>query len=70
MRFVGKNKMGFYPLPLSESHRIRKFLQFPGTASSAIDPCVGDGAAFEVTPVGRDTFPLADSRKETLWVER
>jgi hypothetical protein len=56
LRFVGKNKMGFYPLPLSESHRIRKFLQFPGTASSAIDPCVGDGAAFEVITNGAEVF--------------
>jgi 16S rRNA G966 N2-methylase RsmD len=56
LRFVGKNKMGFYPLPLSESHRIRKCLQFPGTASSAIDPCVGDGAAFEVITNGAEVF--------------
>ncbi|MGO8732789.1 MAG: DUF6094 domain-containing protein [Terriglobia bacterium] len=56
MRFVGKNKMGFYPLPLSEAHRIRKFLQFPGTSSSALDPCVGDGAAFEVITNGAEVF--------------
>ena len=52
MRFVGKNKMGFYPLPLSEAHRIRKFIQFPGTSSSALDPCVGDGVAFEAITGG------------------
>ena len=46
MRFVGKNKMGFYPLPMSETLRIRRFLFFPDS-SSAIDPCVGDGIAFE-----------------------
>jgi hypothetical protein len=46
LRFEGKSRLGFYPLPLSEARRIRKFLQFPGT-SSAIDPCVGDGVAFE-----------------------
>jgi len=56
LRFVGKNKMGFYPLPLSEAHRIRKFLQFPGTSSSALDPCVGDGAAFEVITNGAEVF--------------
>ena len=56
MRFVGKNKMGFYPLPLSEAHRIRKFIQFPGTSSSALDPCVGDGAAFEVITNGAEVF--------------
>ena len=56
LRFVGKNKMGFYPLPLSEAHRIRKFIQFPGTSSSALDPCVGDGAAFEVITNGAEVF--------------
>ena len=47
MRFVGKSRLGFYPLPLSEAQRIRRFLQFPVTPSSALDPCVGDGVAFE-----------------------
>jgi hypothetical protein len=45
-RLVGKSRLGFYPLPLSEAERIRKFLMFPDS-SSAIDPCVGDGVAFE-----------------------
>ena len=48
MRFEGKSRLGFFPLPLSEAHLIRSFLQFPDTPSSAIDPCVGDGVAFEV----------------------
>ena len=47
MRFVGKSRLGFYPLPLSEAHRIRRFLLFPPRPSSAIDPCVGDGVPFE-----------------------
>ena len=47
MRFQGKSRLGFYPLPLSEAQRIRKFLQFPVTPSSALDPWVGDGLAFE-----------------------
>ena len=46
MRFQGKSRLGFYPLPLSEAERIRRFLLFP-ESSSAIDPCVGDGVAFE-----------------------
>ncbi len=46
MRFQGKSRLGFYPLPLCEAERIRRFLLFPGS-SSAIDPCVGDGVAFE-----------------------
>jgi len=51
VRFQGKSRLGFYPLPLPEAQRIRSFLQFPD-ASSAIDPCVGDGAAFEAITGG------------------
>jgi SAM-dependent methyltransferase len=47
LRFLGKNRLGFYPLPLSEAQRIRRFLLFPDSPSSALDPCVGDGVAFE-----------------------
>jgi hypothetical protein len=51
LRFQGKSRLGFYPLPFSEAHRIRNFLQFPD-ASSAIDPCVGDGVVFEAITSG------------------
>ena len=54
MRFQGKGRLGFYPLPSSESERIRRFLQFPEAPSSAIDPCVGDGVAFEVITSGAE----------------
>jgi hypothetical protein len=47
LRFGGKARLGFYPLPLSEAQRIRKFLLFPDQPSSALDPCIGDGVAFE-----------------------
>jgi len=47
LRFVGKSRLGFYPLPSSEAQRIRRFLLFPDQPSSALDPCVGDGVAFE-----------------------
>ena len=47
MRFEGKSRLGFYPLPLCEAQRIRRFLLFPDSPSSALDPCVGDGVAFE-----------------------
>jgi hypothetical protein len=47
LRFTGKSRLGFYPLPLSEAQRIRRFILFPDQPSSAIDPCVGDGVAFE-----------------------
>jgi SAM-dependent methyltransferase len=56
LRFVGKSRLGFYPLPLSEAQRIRRFLLFPDTPSSAIDPCVGDGLAFEVITNGAEVL--------------
>ena|GEM_PF-712903 len=47
IRFQGKSRLGFYPLPLSGAQRIRRFLLFPDQPSSALDPCVGDGVVFE-----------------------
>jgi Uncharacterised methyltransferase family (DUF6094) len=46
MRLAGKRRMAFYPLPVAEAERIRRFLRFPGSGCAAIDPCVGDGVAF------------------------
>ena len=48
MRPVAKLKMGFYPLPLPEAERIRRFLRYPENSCAAIDPCIGDGTAFAV----------------------
>ena len=45
MRFQGQAKLGFFPLPPSEAARVRKWLSFPAQFS-ALDPCVGDRAAF------------------------
>jgi SAM-dependent methyltransferase len=45
MRLAGRQRLGFYPLPIPEAERIRKFLVFPDKQSCALDPCVGDGAA-------------------------
>jgi len=56
LRFQGKSRLGFYPLPLSEAQRIRRFLLFPSQPSSALDPCVGDGVAFEVITSGAEVF--------------
>jgi len=56
LRFQGKSRLGFYPLPSSEAQCIRRFLQFPVAPSSAIDPCVGDGVAFEVITSGVEVF--------------
>ena len=50
MRIAARYKLGFYPLPLPEAERIRRFLVFPDKQCCALDPCVGDGAAFvEIT---------------------
>ncbi len=56
MRFQGKSRLGFYPLPSSEALLIRRSLQFPVDPSSAIDPCVGDGVAFEVITNGAEVL--------------
>jgi hypothetical protein len=52
MRFLGKAKMGFYPLPVAEAERIRALLRFPGNSCAALDPCVGDGVAFAAVTSG------------------
>jgi hypothetical protein len=50
MRLAGRERLGFYPLPIAEGKRIRTFLQFPEQVCSALDPCIGEGVAFaEVT---------------------
>jgi hypothetical protein len=54
MRWAGRIRMGYFPLPLSEAERIRRFLCFPDAPSSAIDPCVGDGVAVEVITGGAE----------------
>lgn len=46
MRPQGKLRLGYFPLPVEEARRIRACLRFPSLPFSAIDPCIGDGAAF------------------------
>lgn len=41
-------KLGYYPLPPSEARRLRTNLIFPDHPFSSLDPCVGDGRAFEI----------------------
>jgi len=41
----GQTKLGFFPLPIAEAKRLKNWLSFP-ERFSALDPCVGDGAAF------------------------
>lgn len=45
MRPHGQTKLGFFPLPIAEAERLRKWLAF-SEPFSALDPCVGDGVAF------------------------
>jgi hypothetical protein len=46
VRWKGKLKLGWFPLPLAEVERIRKFLVFPAASFAAVDPCIGEGGAF------------------------
>jgi len=46
MRNAGRLKLGFYPLPQIEAERLRAHLAFPTEPFAALDPCIGDGAAF------------------------
>lgn len=46
MRNQGKLRLGYFPLPLVEARRIRACLSCPASQFSAVDPCIGDGAAF------------------------
>ena len=52
MRGAGRLRLGFYPLPLSEAQRIRRWISFPDVVSAVVDPCVGDGMAFAVIADG------------------
>jgi 16S rRNA G966 N2-methylase RsmD len=56
MRWAGRIRMGYFPLPLSEAQRIRSFLLFPNQPSSALDPCIGDGVAFEAITSGAEVL--------------
>jgi hypothetical protein len=47
MRNPGRLKLGYYPLPLPEAQRLKSHLSFPATPYAALDPCVGDGSAFQ-----------------------
>jgi SAM-dependent methyltransferase len=44
LRPHGQTKLGFFPLPAAEAKRLKNWLAFP-EQFSALDPCVGDGAA-------------------------
>ncbi|MBI3664318.1 MAG: hypothetical protein HY234_14880 [Acidobacteria bacterium] len=47
MRLAGRERLGFYPLPVAEAKRIRGFLSFTSGPCTSLDPCIGDGIAFQ-----------------------
>jgi SAM-dependent methyltransferase len=67
MRPHGKTILGFFPLPVREAQRLKKYLAF-ASDFSAIDPCVGDGVAFmhllEGTPARRYGIEIDANRAE------
>ena len=76
MHIHGKIKLGFFPLPVSEALRLKRYLTF-STFFSALDPCVGDGVAFaallEGSPARRygaemDAFRAAQARMHCIEV--
>jgi tRNA1(Val) A37 N6-methylase TrmN6 len=46
-RSAARLKMGYFPLPEVEAHKIRSLLSFPDQ-SSVVDPCAGKGTALNV----------------------
>ena len=61
MRSAGRLKLGYYPLPRAEGHRLRCLLQ--GTEPfSAIDPCVGTGEALQLVTSDLDCWRYGAER--------
>jgi len=46
-RNAARLKMGYFPLPEIEAHKIRSLLSFPGPCS-VVDPCAGKGTALNL----------------------
>lgn len=55
MRPHGKTKLGFFPLPIAEAKRLKTCLIFR-TQFSALDPCIGDGVAFNQLLEGTEAY--------------
>lgn len=66
-RNAARLKMGYFPLPEVEAHKIRSLLSFPGPCS-VIDPCAGKGTALNLitaeAPVVRFGVELDTARAE------
>jgi hypothetical protein len=53
VRSVGRTKLGYYPLPEAEGHRLRTLFAFPANVSaSVLDPCAGTGTALHLLTAG------------------
>ena len=69
MRLAGRERLGFYPLPIPEAKRIRNFLSFPEQTCSTLDPCIGEGAAFAEITLGARALRYGielDAQRATL----
>ncbi len=68
MRNAGRLVLGFYPLPTREAAQLRRYLRFPTSEFAAVDPCVGNGVAFQTllegTPCHRYGVELDSLRAE------
>jgi predicted RNA methylase len=51
LRPEARLKLGYYPLPIDEAHRISRWLHFSSSGTSVLDPCAGAGVALAlITP--------------------
>ena len=72
MRLNARLKLGFYPLAQAEAQRIRRFLSYSEGPSSVLDPCAGEGGAFQAIMaesgarrygIELDAFRATDARR-------
>ena len=61
MRWSGRLKMGYFPLPLSEAQRIRKFLHFQGTRHLRSTPVLAMAWLSKLSPVALRCFATVSS---------
>jgi predicted RNA methylase len=59
LRPEARLKLGYYPLPAEEAHRIARWLQFSSSGTSVLDPCAGTGAALAMITHGTDIMRYA-----------
>jgi hypothetical protein len=52
MRSQGRIRLGYYPLPTPEAHRIARHVLAPAGGYAALDPCAGCGTALAVMTDG------------------